>query len=114
MQFVQLLHCQIVVAVHEPAGQIFVQRVGEYGIANRSIGCMPGDEFIPPGLRVEHCGPELSAALACTAGGGHRLGVDPHCGISQIANPEGISKPARRVDGEHEHPPTDLESGTRC
>ena len=58
-------------AVHEAAGDVLVQRVGEHGVADLGVGGVAADQLVPAGLGVEHRRPQLAARL--DAGRGERL-----------------------------------------
>ena len=40
VQVVELLHRQVLVAVHEAAGDVLVERVGEHRVADLGVGCV--------------------------------------------------------------------------
>ena len=59
----QPLHREVVVAVHEAAGDVLVQRVGEHRVADLGVGGVAADQLVPAGLGVEHRRPQLAARL---------------------------------------------------
>ena len=106
VQLVEAFHRQVVVAVDEAAGDVLVERVGEHGGAHLGVGRMPPDQFVPPGLGVEHRRPQLAAWF--DAVGGELLGRHQPGFVADRSDAERVGQPARRVDGEHEHATADL------
>ena len=63
VDLVEPLHGDVVVALHEAAGDVLVQRVGEDGVAVASSGACAQHQVVPRLLGVEHRGPQLAAGL---------------------------------------------------
>ena len=82
VEVVQLLHRQVLVAVHEPAGDVLVERVGEHRVADLGVGCVAHDQLVPAGLGVEHRHPQLAAHL--DAGLGERRRIDARRGVAEL------------------------------
>ena len=109
VEVVQLLHRQVVVAVHEAAGDVLVQRVGQHGVADLGVGRVAADQLVPARLGVEHRRPQLAAAARA---GGVEGGVrHPRGAVAEGADAEGVGEAAGRVDGEHEHLAALLDGG---
>ena len=91
VQVVQLLHREVVVAVHEAAGDVLVQRVGEHRVASCGVGRVAADELVPAGLRVEHRRPQLARGDAGIDEGlaGTRTGVFPNGADDRARRPAG-------------------------
>ena len=75
VQLVQALHRDVVVALHEPARDVLVDRVGQDGVAGLGVGRVAAHEVVPRLAGVEHGHPQL--ALGLEAGRGERLGRAP-------------------------------------
>ena len=101
VEVVELLHRQVVVAVHEAAGDVLVQRVGQHGVADLGVGGVAADEVVPAGLGVEHRRPQLAARL--DAGGLERRVGHPAGRVAEGADAERVGEAPGRVDGQHEH-----------
>ena len=96
VEVVELFHREVLVAVHEAARDVLVQRIGEHRVASGGVGRMAADEFVPAGLRVEHRRPQLAAQWH------RRVRRHPHRRVPERRETERGRQPARRIDGQHE------------
>ena len=110
VELVEPLHGDVVVALHEAAGDVVVERVGEDGVAGGGVGGVAAHEVVPRLLGVEHGGPQLAPGLG-DAGGGERLGRDLRLHVAEALQAEGVGQPPGRVDGEHQHLAAELGGG---
>ena len=110
VEIVQLLHRQVVVAVHEAAGDVLVQRVVEHRVREprrRARGggsgrpTPPWCRASPPTALPRGVMPESAKALS-----GTRTGSLPNAGDAERG-----SQTTGGVDGEHEHPARLLGGG---
>jgi hypothetical protein len=111
VDLVEALHRDVVVALHEPARDVLVERVGEDGVARGRIGGVATHEVVPRLLRVEHGGPQLAARLhPCVEERlpGH-LGLD----VAEGLEAQRVGQALGRVDGEHEHLAAVVDRGHR-
>ena len=111
MHVVKLFHREVVVAVHEAAGDVLVERVGEHRRLDARIGGVTPDQLVPSGLGVEHRRPQLTVRLHAGSGEpvvGYARGL-----VAEPADAERVGEAPRRIDGEHEHPTADLGGGVR-
>ena len=106
---VELLHGEVVVAVHEAAGDVLVERVGQHGVAHLDVRRVAADEIVPAGLGVEHRRPQLAARG--DAGRLERGVGDLRGDVAEGADAEGIGQPPGRVDGDDEHAPALIHGG---
>ena len=106
VQLVELLHRQVVVAVDEAARDVDVERVRQHRLTNLGVRCVAADELVPARLGVEHRGPQLAARL--DTGRCERVVGHPRRGVPERTDAERVGKAARRIDGQHEHPPAEV------
>ena len=106
VQVVEPLHRDVVVALHEPGGDVLVQAVVEDPVRGLLVGRVAQHEVVPGRLRVEHRGEQLAARLE--PGGAQRLVGDAALDVAERLETERVGEPPRRVDGEHEHPAAEL------
>ena len=101
VDLVEPLHRDVVVALHEPAGDVLVERVGEDRVPGRGIRGVAADEVVPALLGVEHRRPQLAARLHA----GLREGLRRHPGldVAEGLQPEGVGEAPGRIDRQHEH-----------
>ncbi len=101
VDLVEALHRDVVVALHEPAGDVVVHPVVEDAVRGRLVGCVPQHELVPRPLGVEHRGPQLAAGLDPELG----VRVERHAPrhVAERLEAERVGQPLRGVDGEHEH-----------
>jgi hypothetical protein len=102
VDLVQPLHRDVVVALHEPARDVGVERVGEDGVAGGGVGGVGPHQLVPRLLGVEHRRPELPPRLG-DAGGGEVLGWYLRLHVAESLQPEGVGQPPCRVHGDHQH-----------
>ena len=102
VDLVELLHGEVVVAVHEAAGDVLVQRVGEHRVADLGVGRVTADQLVPPRLGVEHRRPQL--ATRRDPDRAQRLVGHPRRHVAELADTQRVGQTAGRVDGQHEDP----------
>ncbi len=109
VDLVEPLHGDVVVALHELAGDVLVERVGQDGVAGGGVGGVQADEVVPARLRVEHGGEELASRLDAGVGEGRprHLGLD----VAELLEAQGVGQPLGRVDGQHQHPAPEVAGG---
>ncbi len=102
VEVVELFHGEVVVAVHETARDVLVERIGEDGSASRSVGSVPSDQLVPAGFGVEHRDVQLTARIE--AGSFQCLVRDRMRSVAERLEAEGGREATGRIDREHEHP----------
>ena len=90
-------------AVHEAAGDVLVQRVGEHGVADAWRRVRGGGSARPSPALVSsiatHSSPRGSTPAAANASSGTRVAVLP-----SAPSPSASARRRAGIDGEHEHP----------
>jgi hypothetical protein len=95
--------------VHEPAGDVDVERVGEDGVAGGGVGGVGPHQVVPRLLGVEHGGPQLAPGL--DAGPGEQAGVDLGLDVAELLQAQGVGQALGGVDGDDQHLAAQLGAG---
>src|SRR5581483_1604021 len=93
----------------EATHEVLVQRVGEDRVTGPLVRRVPADEVVPRLLGVEHRRVELATRL--DTGVGERLGGDAGLDVAELGEVQRVREALGRVDGVHEHAPTEVDRG---
>ena len=109
VDLVEPLHGDVLVALHEAAGDVLVQGVLEDASGGDAVGRVAADQLVPRLAGVEHGRPQLAPRL-------HPRLLDhvvghPRLGVAQRFQPQGVGQPAGGIDGEHQHPAAERQAG---